>query len=83
MVRCDGNGHHAVVCEVKEGEEVDKEEPEEFFYFPLEAHHSIHYQCIISGLNKHIWYFNNDLHVIQIVYLSQMTIFYITKNSDL
>lgn len=63
MVGCEGDGHHAIVCEVEEGEKADKEEPEELLDCPLEAHHCIHYQCVIRGLNEHVWYFADNLHL--------------------
>lgn len=54
MIRGEGDGHHAVVGEVKEGEICDKEEPEELCRGPLEAHHSIHYDGVICCLHKYV-----------------------------
>jgi hypothetical protein len=59
-----GNSHHSIVCEVKEGKEIDKEEPKEFGCSPFEGHHGIHNKCIVCSLNKYIWYFTNNLHVV-------------------
>ena len=58
----DGNSHHSVVREVKEGEEIDEEEPEEFDCSPFKGHHGIYNECIISSLNKYVRYFTNNLH---------------------
>ena len=41
VVWCNGNSHHAIVCEVQEREEADKEEPKELLHFPFKVHHGI------------------------------------------
>ena len=61
MIWCDGNCHHSIVSEVEEGEEGDEEEPEELCQCPLEACQSIHNHCVVSSLNKNIWYFSHHL----------------------
>ena len=62
MVGCDGDGHHAVVGEVEEGEESDEIEPEEFRECPFEAHHGVHDQGVVGCLDEHIWYFYDHLN---------------------
>lgn len=63
MVWCDGNSHHPVVCEVQEGKEAHKEEPEELFHFPFKAHHGIHYERVICSLEEHERYFGKNLQL--------------------
>lgn len=54
MVWCESNSHHSVVCEVQEGEERDKVEPEELGCGPLEADHSVHNNRIVRCLNQNV-----------------------------
>ena len=58
MVWSDRRRHHAVEGEVEEGEVGNEEEPEEFGSCPLEAHHGVYDEGVVSCLDKHI----GDLH---------------------
>ena len=58
MVWWDWDSHHAIEGEVEEGEVGNEEEPEEFGSCPLEAHHGVYDEGVVSCLDKHI----GDLH---------------------
>ena len=62
MVWCDRNCHHAIICEVEESKEVDKEEPEEFCSCPLKVNHCIYDESIVNRLDEDVWYFDYHLH---------------------
>lgn len=62
VVWCNGHSHHSIVCEVEEGEEVDKVKPEEFWSCPLKADHGVHNKSIVRCLNKNEWDLYQHLH---------------------
>lgn len=65
VVWCDGDSHHSIICEVEEGEEGDKEEPEELCCCPFEAYHGVNDECVVCSLDKYVWYFTDDLRMKQ------------------
>jgi hypothetical protein len=62
VVGCEGHRHHAVVCEVEQGEVHDEGVVEEFLGGPHEAHHGIREQGEQETLDQAVRDLNQHLH---------------------
>lgn len=61
VARRQADSHHAVECEVEEGEVHEEEVPEELGGRPLEPDHRVHYDPVHGGLNQRIRELDDDL----------------------
>ena len=61
VARRQADGHHAVECEVEEGEVHEEEVPEELGRRPFEPDHRVHYDPVYGGLGQGVWEFNGNL----------------------
>lgn len=59
----EGHSHHAVVCEVHQGEEGEEEVPEELCDSPFEAYHCVHDEAINYSLTYKVWKLNRRLPI--------------------
>ena len=54
-------GHHAIECEVEEGEVHEEQVPQNFSHSPLKSNHCINYNAIDHSLQENIWELNHNL----------------------